>query len=298
MTIDAAIPPAGIVRPRQILYDLMAARWPLLLGFVVLAIPTLISVAQQSWATEAGAHGPIVLATGLWLLSYNKITMRHAGRLPTVYWLVPTVLACAVYVPARAFDFISLEAGGLYLLGLVVTLILVGEKELRRHIFPFFYLAFVIPAPGWLLDKITLPLRAFVTSASVHLLQPLGYPVAQQGVSLAIAQYQLLVEDACSGMNSLIGLIAISQFYIYLMHRASWRYALVLVALVIPIAIVVNIMRVITLVLLTYYQGDGVAQGFLHETAGMALFVVALMITYAVDIVLQRLLPARWVNQA
>lgn len=299
MTIEVAIPAVSPARPAAFLRALLATRWPLLLGFIALAIPTLVSVARQSWTTEAGAHGPIVLATGLWLLSYNKITMRDAGLpMPMAYWLVPALLGWAVYVPGRAFDFISLEAGGLYLLGLVVTLVLVGPKELRRHAFPFFYLAFTIPAPGWLLDKLTLPLRQFVSYAAVHLLQPLGYPVAQQGVSLAIAQYQLLVEDACSGMNSLTGLIAISQFYIYLMHRASWRYALVLLALVIPIAIFVNILRVVTLILLTYYQGDAVAQGFLHETAGMALFIIALLITYVVDLALQRLLPARWIAPA
>lgn len=298
MTIESLTGPYGGAAPDRRLRDVVGAHWPLLIGFLAVLVPTLANLARQSWSSEAGAHGPIVLATGLWLLSYNKITMRDAGPLPWATWLLPALAGWALYAFGRAFDFLSLEAGAVYLLGLVAALTLVGPRELRRHLFPWFYLAFAIPAPGWLLDKLTLPLRNFVSFAAVEMLQPLGYPVAQQGVSLAIAQYQLLVEDACSGMNSLTGLVAISQFYIYFMHRASLRYALVLVALVIPIAVFVNVLRVITLVLLTYHQGDAVAQGFLHETAGMALFVVALLITYLLDMLLQRVLPSSWFRAA
>ena len=111
----------------------------------------------------------------------------------------------------------------------------------------------------------------------------MGIPITREGVTLFVAQYQLLVEDACSGMNSLVGLIAISLFYIYLLRNASWRYSLVLLCLVIPIAIIANIIRIIVLVLLTYFFGDAVAQGFLHNLAGLFLFATALMLVFGVD---------------
>jgi exosortase/archaeosortase family protein len=108
-----------------------------------------------------------------------------------------------------------------------------------------------------------------------------------------VAQYQLLVEDACSGMNSITGLVAISLFYIYLLRNASWRYSIVLVALVIPIAIIANIIRVATLVLLTYFFGDAVAQGFLHMAAGLLLFTSALALVFLVDHIIS-FTRARW----
>jgi exosortase/archaeosortase family protein len=98
-----------------------------------------------------------------------------------------------------------------------------------------------------------------------------------------IAQYELLVEDACSGMNSLVGLTAISLFYIYIMRGTSWRYAALLTAFVIPIAIVANIVRIIILVLVTYFFGDRVGQSFIHETAGILLFVIALLMVFGLD---------------
>jgi exosortase/archaeosortase family protein len=89
-------------------------------------------------------------------------------------------------------------------------------------------------------------------------------------------------------MNSIVGLIAVGLLYIYLMRGASVAYSLLLVALVVPIAILTNVLRIMTLILLTYYAGNDVAQGFLHFTTGMVLFGVALILVFALDTVLHR----------
>jgi len=170
---------------------------------------------------------------------------------------------------------------------------LAGWPALRHNIFPFVYLGFLVPPPGWLIDQATAPLRTLVSTVATALLQPLGYPIQREGVTLFVGSYQMLVEDACAGMNSIVGLTAITLFYIYLLHKASWRYSLLLVALIIPVAIFVNIIRVIVLILLTYYAGDGVAQGFLHVTTGIVLFTLALAAMFGIDWLLQRLLGDR-----
>ena len=276
-------------RPR----DLLRRHWPLVAGLLLLAVPTLASVAKQTWSTELGAHGPIVLATALWLLSYNKLRLAGAPGAGRLLWVPPLVAAFAVYVFGRAYDFISLEAGGLYIVFIVVLYLLAGWDEIKRNLFPLFYLGFVIPPPGWVIDRITAPLQTFVSFAAVNILQPLGYPIAREGVALTVAQYQLLVEDACAGMNSLTGLTAISLFYIYLMHRASWRYAALMVAMIVPIAVFVNIIRVIALILITYYWGNAAAQGFLHVTTGLVLFTLAIALMFLLDMVLQALTRRR-----
>lgn len=258
--------------------------WPLLAGLLVLAVPTVIGLGRQTWSTEAGAHGPIVISTALWLLYHDGMTLRNA-RATAAWPLVAAALvpAFAIYAFGRAFDFISLEAAGLYAVFVAICLRLFGIDALRRHAFPLFYLAFAIPPPGWLIERLTAPLQTFVSYAAAGLVDAAGYPVAHQGVSLFVAQYQLLVEDACAGMNSLIGLIAISLFYIYLLHRSSWRYALALTALIVPVAIAVNVVRVVALILITYYFGDEAAQGFLHVTTGIVLFGLALLFIFGID---------------
>lgn len=258
---------------------------PLVVGVGALAVPTVVRLGQQTWATEAGAHGPIVIATGLWLLHHNGLRLADSGRAKTSGLLLGIALglSLAVYVFGRAYDFISLEAAGLYAVLVALLYGLFGLDTLRRQAFPLFYLAFTIPPPGWLIDRVTAPLQELVSWAAGGFAELLGYPIARQGVALVVAQYQLLVEDACAGMNSLIGLIAIGLFYIYLLHRASWRYGLLLFACIVPVAIAINIVRVIVLILITYHWGDEAAQGYLHSTTGVVLFGAAVLTIFALD---------------
>jgi len=273
----------------------LLARWPLLLGFAILAVPTLVSLGRQVWTREAGAHGPIVFATGLWLLWRAEASFvalaRPASALLSGFLFVPGLL---LYVLGRAYDFISLETAGLYGVGLGMALSVFGVRALRQNWFPILYLAFLVPPPEWFLDNITAPLKQFVSHVTTESLSAVGLPISREGVTIFVAQYELLVEDACSGMNSLIGLTAISLLYIHLMRSSSVRYALLLTAFVVPIAVIGNILRVMLLVLLTFFFGDSVAQGFAHEMAGIFLFAVDLLLVFAVDALLIRIVPRSW----
>lgn len=264
--------------------SLLQGHWLLLLAMIALSIPTFIDLGRQVWSTESGAHGPIVMLAGIWLLARQTGEFR-ATAVPGSPVITATVLAFSLplYVFGRAYDFLSLEALGLYVSGLAFLFAVVGAGPMRRNWFPLLYLAFMLPPPGWLVDGVTAPMKEFASVAATALLEPMGVPIVREGVTLFVAQYQLLVEDACSGMNSLVGLVAISSLYIYLARNATWRYALVLLAFVVPIAIAANILRIIVLVLLTYFFGDGVAQGFLHVTAGLFLFATALILVFALD---------------
>lgn len=262
----------------------LSSWWLQMLGLVLLAAPTVVTLGQQVWSKESGAHGPIVLVTGLWLLWRNADGWRRMAK-PGNPWLTALVLALALplYVFGRAYDFISLEVAGLYGVALAMLHSRFGLAAMWANWFPLLYLGFIVPPPGWVIDSITAPLKLFVSYVTTNSLQAVGIPVFREGVTLMIDHYQLLVEDACSGMNSITGLVAISLFYIYLLRNASWRYSIILVLLVIPIAVVANIIRVATLVLLTYFFGDAVAQGFLHMAAGLLLFTSALLLVFLVD---------------
>ena len=283
-----------IIEPSGALRDFLMAHWPIVLGFAAMAIATVIRLGQQVWPLETGAHGPIVLATGIWLLVHIRQELISARTPPPLaLTILGFVLAVPIYVFGRAFDLLAVEAVGLYLFFLSLCVLIIGLRPLRENPFPFLYLAFLIPIPGYVLDKITVPLQHLVSRFSTELLQSFGYPIAREGIVIFIAQYQLLVEDACSGMNSLIGLSAVMLFYIYILHGASLRYAGLLSLAIVPIAVFVNIIRVTALILLTYYAGDAVAQGFLHVTTGIVLFALALGLTILLDMVLQNFLLRR-----
>lgn len=267
----------------------LAAEAPLIVAAIALGVPTMIRLGEQVWSKEVGAHGPIVLATGLWLLWRRIPSMAEMGQRGAIWLTVAAAVASLfVYAFGRAFDLISLEAAGVYGFAVAVLYDRFGLSALLRNWFPILYLGLLLPVPGWMLDEFTAPLKLLVSSLSAGVVEPLGVPLYREGVTMIVGPYQLLVEDACSGLNSLIGLIAITTFYIYLLRNAGWQYSLFLVCLIIPVAIAANVVRIVILILLTYYFGDAVGQGFLHVTAGLFLFALSLLLMFAIDSVVSR----------
>jgi exosortase len=286
MTTAAAKRPPG--------FDAVIARWPLAIGLVALILPTLIVLARENWTTEAGIQGPIILATGLWLFFSQKDVIREHHRPGSLAVALPVgLIAALAYIAGQALGFLVVQVAATILICEVIFYLFYGAEVCRRLWFALLYLYFVAPLPGWFQDRLTGSLKEWVSASVTQILSAAGMPVVREGVVMYVAQYQLLVEDACSGLNSLTSLFAIGLFYVYILHQATVRYALLLAALILPIAIFANMVRVIILVLLTYFIGDEAAQGYLHNTAGMLTFITALLTIMLIDSVLQRFMVKR-----
>jgi exosortase len=258
----------------------------LLAGCLALILPTMVRVARDSWSTEQGGHGPLVLATGIWAiwreLSGKSIERRPPRPLPGLLLLVACV---GTFMIARITGVIEVEGFAMY--GALITgaYFLLGGAVLRAIWFPLVYLAFTFPPPDTVVAFVTQPIKIAISSWAVSLLHYLGYPVASSGVTIQIGQYELLVAAACAGLNSIVTLAALCLFYVYLRHRSNVAAFVVLGLATIPVAIVSNFARVVSLVLVTYYFGDVVAQGFVHDFAGLLMFSVALITIFAIDAV-------------
>jgi exosortase len=154
--------------------------------------------------------------------------------------------------------------------------------------FPLILLCFIIPIPGQIMTAVTLPIAIAVSKVVDYSLFTLGYPIAREGVVLQLGPYQLLVANACAGLHTFFALEALGLLYMNLVKHESWLRNLCLVVLIAPIAFVANVIRVMTLALITYYFGDAAGQGFLHGFAGMVLFLSALLLILFADSVLRR----------
>jgi exosortase len=286
---DTAEIAAGPPRPRAI-----AGYWFAILGLLALAIPTFITLARQVWSSEGGVHGPIVLATGLWMLWRQSGTVASLARPGNLLIGIPLLaLTLVIYIGGRIFDFISIETAGLVATAFAAAYLYFGGRSLRAIWFPVLWLFFLIPPPGWMVDRLTAPLKEFVSFGATRFLLLFDYPILRQGVTLFIGPYQLLVEDACSGLRSLSSLVVVTLLYIYIKNKPSWRYSLLVVLWIVPVAVIANIIRIVILVLITYYWGDAAAQSFLHNTAGIVMFVVALLGIFAVDWLFEYLIGLR-----
>lgn len=260
-----------------------------LLGAALLYMygPVYMGLSRTIWATDEQGHGPIIFAVSAWLLfnARHKLAELSSVRAPvTGYALV--LFACLMFVVGVSQDIwiFSMTAQILVLAG--ITLVFKGWAGLRLIWFPLFFMLFMVPLPEALVAAVTAPLKMAVSYVASGLLYNLGYPVGRTGVMLTVGQYQLLVADACAGLNSMFTLEALGMLYMHLMKYTSVGRNVTLAIALVPIAFMANICRVMILVLVTYYLGDEAGQGFVHGFAGMVLFMVALVLMLVMDKIL------------
>lgn len=259
-------------------------------GLLALYVPTLVGLLQGVWRQDGQMHGPVVLAISVWLLLRNWGAMqlavvrqtgpglagRRAGG-----WLVGVALA--LYLVGRTQDILLFEVGSLVWMLAGLALLGGGAAALRAQWFGLFFMLFMVPLPGAVVDLLTLPMKMGVSYVAEHLLYAMGYPISRTGVTLQVGQYALLVADACAGLHTLLTLEALGLLYLNLIRRDSTVRNLSLALLIVPISFASNVIRVVVLCLVTFHLGDAAGQGFLHWFAGMVLFLSALMLIVLAD---------------
>lgn len=286
--------------PRASLLDALAPLktwWPIVLGLLVLYVPSYWTLAHGLWNSDDYAHGPIVLVVSLFLIWQKRAvfvadTGKPGGVEAAIGWTL-LVIGLLAYALGRSQDILLFEIGSQIPVILGALLITLGSKAARALWFALFFLLFIIPLPGFLVDAATGPLKQYISVIAEQVLYAAGYPIGRSGVTLTVGPYQLLVADACSGLHSMFSLSAMGLLYLYLMERTSLTRNLIIMAAILPIAFAANIVRVMVLILVTYHLGDEAGQGFLHGFAGIMLFVIGLLFLFVLDWVLGFIFPDR-----
>jgi exosortase B len=265
-----------------------------LAGLLILFVPTFYDLATTIWQQDEYAHGPIILAIIIWLIWDRRSALLDApiATAPAAGFAL-LVFGLLLYVAGRSVGITILEIGSLLLILGGALLAMRGWPALRAMWFTLLFTVYLVPLPGIFVDAVTGPLKQYVSTIAEDILYAAGYPVARSGVVLTVGQYQLLIADACSGLNSMFSISAIGLLYLYLMRYRNWLRNGLILASLLPIAFGANITRVIILVLVTYHYGDAAGQGFLHEFSGIVLFVSALIILLLFDAMLSRAFVVR-----
>jgi exosortase B len=256
---------------------------PILMGILVLYLPTYIDLWRAFWKLREGSAAPVMLLLAGWLIWRERrvllgVTAHDARVVGVLLFTVGAVL----YVIGRSQSFYQLEVGSQIPLLLGIVAIMLGRPGLRRLAFPIFLLVFLVPVPGSIIDQLLLPLKEWVSDLVDEGLHLAGYPIARSGVVLSIGPYSLLVADACSGLHSLVALSGVGLFYSYLVgNRRFWMKASLL-ASVLPIAFLSNVLRVAGLTLVTYYFGESAGVGF-HDLAGYLEILLAFGCLFGVE---------------
>lgn len=286
--MDILAPKISRQEPVSELLKANAAWLIIAVGLLCLAVPTGWTLMHGIWASDKQGHGPIVLAISIWLIYKKWPDMQATPTLPAPApgWSL-LAFASLLYIVGRTQDISLFEVGSFILFVIAVLLIQKGAAAVKVVWFGLFFMAFMVPLPGTIVDALTQPMKLAVSHVSEFILYHLGYPISRTGVILQIGQYQLLVADACAGLNTLFTLEALGLLYLNLIRHESLLRNVALAILIVPISFSANVIRVISLTLITYYLGDEAGQGFLHGFAGMVLFLAALTLIIASDSLLR-----------
>ncbi|WP_271605712.1 exosortase V [Bradyrhizobium sp. CCBAU 11434] len=264
--------------------------WPALLVVSVLAayFPTLLTLIDGPWQTEQEGHGPLIMAASLWWVWQSRARLKavEVSPAPIAGWAILLCGLMLMYLARIEQGLVTIEMASLLPVIVGCILLTAGWPTLRILAFPIGFLIFAVPMPDWLVDAATVPLKVFISNMVTKVLYAAGFPVAQNGVMIMIGSYQLLVKDACSGMNSIFALSAIGVFYAYAFRWEEKLRSVLLLLAIIPITILANFVRVFTLVLIAYYGGPDLLEGIVHDMTGIGLFIVAVVLMFMFDAVL------------
>lgn len=248
---------------------------------------------------------PVVSMVGEW---YTDENYSHGFLIPVISgylaWQRKDELARAQISPANSGVLIVALGLMIYLLGNIagenftmrLSLLVVvagavifsyGYGLFGAMLFPYLYLFFMLPLPFILYDAVAFPLKLMVTEYSVWALKLLGIPVLREGNIIELVNITLEVADACSGIRSIVSLLALSTaFAFFTQSRLHKRF--ILIALAIPIAIIANSIRVIGTGILASKYGSVAAEGFFHEFAGLVIFGIAIVMLVVSAVILRK----------
>ena len=245
---------------------------PLLVVMYFRIVPDMVMVWYHDENYSHGFLVPIIAGYFLWQ-RWPDLQKRHAKPdtfgLAIIFWGLIQLLAAwfgIEYFTMRT-SLIVLLAG--------LTLFLFGREVLKGMALPLGYLIFMVPIPYIVYDMAAFPLKLFVTKVSVLFLKVVGVVVMREGNIIMFPTTTLEVADACSGIRSLISLLALAVAYAFLMKTTPVKRAIIICSAV-PIAVATNALRVIVTGILAQWWGARAAEGFFHEFAGMTVFVLAM----------------------
>jgi exosortase D (VPLPA-CTERM-specific) len=226
-------------------------------------------------------HGIFVPLFALYVLWQDRRRLEVIPSSPswTGFPLIVTSLLMLVVGVLGAELFFSRVSLLILLAGLIV--LFQGWMFFRAVAFPWAFLILMIPIPNLILQQITFPLQLLASKLATGLLELVGVPVLRQGNVIVLASMPLDVAEACSGIRSLLTLVTLAIIYGYLLETRKWvRVVLVLSA--VPIAVAANSFRIFGTGLLVQYWDPDKAEGFYHALGGWLIFVVALLLFFAV----------------
>jgi exosortase len=252
--------------------------WQGLLMVAVLGLlyaPVIKLLVWQWWNDPDYSHGFLVPVLSAYLIWARRDKLRTIVRKPSASGMIVVLFSLALLFLGSLGAELSLTRISIVvtICGLIVYF--AGWQLLKALAFPLAFLLFAIPIPAVVYNEIVFPLQFIASRFATRILEGLNlFPIMREGNVLVLPHMRLEVVEACSGIRSLMSLLALAAGYGYVVERSNFvRWFLVLA--MVPLAIISNGTRVMITALMANYIGPQAAEGFMHEFSGWVIFVVA-----------------------
>ena len=260
----------------------------LLLALLLLAglYSTIVPGMVMQWYQDDNySHGFLVPIIAGYFLYQRWDGLKAIRVTPSNLGLAVILLALAQLTVAwLGMEYFTLRSSLVVLIaGMVIYFF--GTEVFKSARLPILYLFFMIPLPYIVYDALAFPLKLFVTKVSVWFMKMIGIVVLREGNIIMFPATTLEVADACSGIRSLVSLLALAVAYAFFINISPLKRWIIILS-AIPIAIFTNAMRVIGTGILAQHWGAQAAEGFFHEFAGLVVFALAMVMLVGLGAIL------------
>jgi EpsI family protein len=230
-------------------------------------------MVAEWWGNEAASHGFLIPPIAGFLAWRKRREVAAVARVwPAGLWVA--ALGLLLY-PAGVFSAVDFLPQVSFVVALGgVMLYALGPAASRLLAFPYAFLWFMIPWPDTLVEFVSFPMQLFSARFAAMLTGLAGIPVSRDGVDIHLPRYTFSVGVPCSGMKSLVALLALSALVAYLLSGPRWkRWALFAAGL--PLALLANVLRIVCILVIATIWGAKAAEGFFHGFSGIVVFLFA-----------------------
>jgi len=260
----------------------------ILAGLIALLYASVIkNLVVQWWTSPDYGHGFFVPLFSGYILWHERPLWTTTEIRPSNFGFAGMLAAIGLLLLGSLGAELFTTRFSMLVLFAAMIVFLAGWQMLHAVSFPLGYLMWAIPIPVIIYNQITFPLQLIASRMATAWLEVVHVPVLRDGNILVMSNYSLEVVEACSGIRSLMTLMALAVAYGYLVSPQRWvRY--VLATFMVPIAIITNAIRIVVAGILAHRFGSAAAEGFLHEFSGWAIFLVALVLMFGSYWILRR----------
>ena len=261
----------------------------LILLFIGLYLQVIIGLVGDWWVDSNYSHGFLVPLVSAYLVWKKKDKLKSLERKKSYFGFLILLLGLGIYIvgTAGAEYFSARFSLVIVLFGLVYYLN--GKEWAKELLFPIAFLTFMVPIPNVIYYAIAFPMQLLSSKLTQYVLHFIGFPSIRQGNIILLPNYSMEVAEACSGLRSLVSLLALGAFFAYITFPKDTNSdksnlkRLILFLSVFPIAIGANIFRILITAIGAYVISPKLAEDFLHKLSGLIVFLISVFSLFIVS---------------